>query len=339
MAVVAAGCLLSCGPEGDGGGEGGANGNGEPNGDPGEPSSGWQEAWESEDYETILGWYEENVGFLGDEEELEELSGPRNSQSDGQVIEDFVMNWEADWNQPALVILHDDVVVRNCVIRHDGPSNGIRVDSQARGVVIENCTFDGGHSDYGTGREDGNYGNIAVVIEGEATVRRNRIFGVRSGIRVTPGSVVEENFVDSLHRNAPDVSMSSISRRGNEREGTSVIRRNLVEAGSSAAITQYADSAPVRDSVVEENLMVGVGLGFGVYGGRTHGPEHKENNRDIVIDGNRFHGEFGFPNVLGDGTNTAVDLDRPGNTFESNRWLGADEDLPARCGIGQDACE
>ena len=102
----------------------------------------------------------------------------------------------------------------------------------------------------------------------------------------------------------------------------------------------YPRNGPLRNILVENNLVVGVGLGFGIRGGRAstdHG--HYCDNRDQRIEGNRFQGTFGFPSALGEGTNAGVDLGRPGNTFTDNRWVDGTSDLPARCGVSQNACE
>ena len=304
----------------------------------GDDEQSWDDTWQTEDFDEITDWYEEHTG-ADDEASLETVEGQVHSQQDGELIEDIEIIWSADDNAPALTVEHDDVTVRNCRIEADGPANGIHVADGVSGVTIEQCTVDGQNAEYGTDRDDANWGNVGIVVQGVAEVVRCRVEGVRSGIRITPGSQAIENHVPELHRSAPGVSTSSMSRRGSTMEGTSELSRNLVVAGSSGGITQYADHAPVQDSTVTDNLVVGVGDGFGIYGGRTHDDDYKMQNRDIVIDDNRFHGEFGFPDVLGDGTNTAVDLERPGNTFDGNRWLGDDTDLPARCGISQDDCE
>ena len=298
----------------------------------------WEEAWQSEDFEEITAWYEAHTG-VEDDASLETIEGQVHSQEAGETIENIEIVWSSEGNDPALRIEHDDVTVRNCLIHADGPANGIHVASGVTGVTIEHCTVDGQQAEYGTDRDDANWGNVGIVVQGVADVIRCRVEGVRSGIRITPGSTAIENHVPDLHRSAPGVSSSSMSRRGSTMEGTSELSRNLVVAGSSGGITQYAANAPVQDSTVTDNLMVGVGDGFGIYGGRTHDDDYKMQNRDIVIDDNRFYGEFGFPGVLGEGTNTAVDLERPGNTFDRNRWLGNDTDLPARCGISQNDCE
>jgi hypothetical protein len=173
-----------------------------------------------------------------------------------------------------------------------------------------------------------------------ATVRRNRIKFVRSAMRITGDGVnIIENYVDHLATQAEscaDGSLhgTSVALPGGQ-DGVSVLR-NRVVAGASGGIIMYAQSKPITNATVENNLIVGDGRGFGLYGGRTH--DAYEGNRNIKINNNRFDGHFRYPNVKGEGTNAAVDLSRSGNTFNTNRWVGSNTDLPARCGISQDAC-
>lgn len=124
-----------------------------------------------------------------------------------------------------------------------------------------------------------------------------------------------------------------------------IIERNRMIAGSSAGVTMYPWSAGgIKNVLVQDNLVVGVGDGFGLYGGRSFTDlGHYCGNANIRIEGNRFEGTFAYMNSTGEGTNAGVDLSRPGNTFNNNRWLPGHGtitgDLPARCGVSQNACE
>ena len=272
-------------------------------------------------------------------------SGQVRSTRDGQVIEDLHVAYSSGGSSEAAIhVVHDNVTIRNVRVEADGPAAGIRVHPGVRGTVIENCHIDGMSPSYGTGRSDGNYGNPGIWLESPSTVQRCYLTGVRSGIRLrAAGSTVVENWIDELHRNAPGVSTSAINFRGSSdtNPAQTLVARNRVVAGSSAGLNMYPTSGPVRNVRYVDNLVIGVGLGFGIRGGRSHqtSTPYWHLNRDIRIEGNRFQGHFAYPSVLGEGTNASIDLERPGNTFVNNRWVGQSTDLPARCGTRQNACE
>jgi hypothetical protein len=309
-------------------------------------TSGWTAAWESDDLEALRAWFEQETG-PSDEQALEPVEGPITSQRDGEIIENLSIQWSTEGqprpnSQAAIRVDHDDVTIRNVRIRAEGPSRGIEFGSGTSGGRVEHCEIDGAASSYGTGRADANYGNDGIIAQGgPVDVRFCHIHAVRVGLQAIPGAEVAHNWIHSLHQNAPETSTSSIQRHPESTvDEPSIIQANLVEAGSSGGITMYAENDAVRDSQVTHNLVVGVGRGFGIRGGRSHVEAgHYVDNRDIRIEGNRFTGEFGFPDALGEGTNAGVDLERPGNTFVDNRWLGDDRDLAPRCGVTRDDCE
>lgn len=299
----------------------------------------WASVWATGDFEAIVGWYERNAGLV-DPSALDGVTTSRVvSTHDGQVIENLDIRYSGG-DTKAIWVRHNDVVVRNNRVYAEGSRNVIWVDGGLSGVVIERNELDGSSQDYGTGRADGNWGNIGIATRGPVElIRGNRITGVRQGAGLYPDTLVEHNYVTGLHQNASGVSTSSFGHLGGFGfAGGTVIRENLVESGSSGAITVYSQSAgPARDALFQENLVVGVGRGFGIRGG--HSGENRDDMRDIRIEGNRFHGTFGYPHVLGEGTNAAVNLDKPGTTFLDNRWLGSTTDLPPRCGTTRDTCE
>lgn len=279
-------------------------------------------------------------------------SDPVVSERDGQVIEGLAITVH-DRGNAGVVIRHDDVVVRDVEIRHPDGADGVRVETDVSGARIEHSRFDAvrmaptavGHlrNPDGTYRNN-NVGSRAIDARGQVTAHRNHILLTRSGIRLrAKGSSATENLVERLFTAAdsPDGASThgtSISLPGGNRD--TVVARNRVVAGSSGGIVLYAEhGAHLRVSILD-NLVVGRGEGMGIYGGRSHlSTGHYRDHRDIRIEGNRFTGSFGFPAVLGAATNSAVDLSRPGNTFVDNRWLEDGAELPARCGISQDACE
>ena len=310
-----------------------------------DPSASWQQAWDTQDYNTILAWYEANAGLSNPSA----LGQPSNSHvastHNGQVIENLNIDYTGT-NNRGLTIQHDDVTVRNCKIKTDGPKNGIWVEAGSTGVVIEHCEIDGGYPSYDTGGPDpnrpANWGNVGIVARspGIDFIRNNLLYGVRQGAALYQFTTVEYNFVYNLHINGPSVSTSSFGHLGSSLgyAGGTLIRKNMAESGSSGGITVYSQSGgPAQEAQFLDNLVVGVGRGFGIRGG--HSGDNRADMRDIVINDNRFHGTFGFPSALGEGTNAAVNISKPGCTFDRNRWLGSSVDLPARCGTQQNACE
>jgi len=309
--------------------------------DPSDPTiTAWQDAWNTQNYNTILGWYLDNAGLLNPSALQPRSTSHVGSSTNGQVIENRDIDYSGGLNR-AVTINHNNVTVRNCRIRAVNDRNGIWIESGVTGTVIEHCEIDGSAQDYGTDRSDGNYGNIAITMRGSAaTFRYNRMYGVRQGSNLNPDTVAEYNHIYDLHQNATGVSTSAFGHYGVGfgYAGGTTVRRNLLECGSSGALTIYSQSAgPATDAQFLQNLILGVGRGFGIRGG--HSGENRADMSGIVIDFNRFHGTFGFPSALGEGTNAAVNIDKPGCTFVQNRWLGSSFDLPARCGTTQDACE
>ena len=275
-------------------------------------------------------------------------SGPVTTSHDGQVIEGRDIQVSGR-DRYAVVVAHDDVVVRNNRIRFPDGGQGIRVEDDADRVLIEHNQLDAVYlSDVAKGHlsTNNNVGQRGMSIHGvDATVRRNHLVFVRSGIQLRgDGAVVTENFVEELanaDEHSPDqkpLHGTGVSMPGDIRDV--VVARNRVPSGSSGGIIIYAQGGPVQNVTVRDNLLVGTGEGFAIRGGRTHlSQDHYDDNHDIRIDNNRFSGTFGFPRTLGDGTNAAVDLSLAGNSFERNRWVGSNSDLPARCGTTRDSCD
>lgn len=275
-------------------------------------------------------------------------SGPVVTTHDGQVIEGLDILVEGR-DAFALVVRHDDVIVRDNRLRFVDGGQGIDIEPDAQRALIEHNELDAvrlSEVRSGTTDSNNNVGQRAVHVRGtQATVRRNHVALARSGIRVLGnGAQVVENYVSELARaddDSPDGASlhgTSISLPGDASDV--VVARNRAIAGQSGGIILYARRGPLTDIDVTDNLVVGRGEGFGVYGGRTHTDEgHHQENRGIRIEGNRFQGTFGFPEVAGEGTNAAVDVARPDSSFEGNRWMNGEDGLPARCGITRDECE
>lgn len=254
------------------------------------------------------------------------------SSHDGQVIQNVEVDVSGLDEAAAIDVRHDDVTVRHVRVHHRDGRNGVRFGGDTAGGRVEFSEFYGHYRD----EPAGNIGSVGVVGEGPVEVYRNYFEGGRDGVRVEHGHTeVVENWVENLHPN-PGAHNDGFAHLGGD-DGGIVFARNRTVEGNSGGIDLYAVTGPVQNVRIVDNLIVGVGVGFGIYGGRTG--EQAIENRGVQIEGNRFIGEFAHNPTVGHGSNAGVDLTRPGNTFENNRWMGAPFDLPARCGIRRPECE
>ena len=262
-------------------------------------------------------------------------SGPISTTHDGEIIQDLHISTS---EEPGIAVNHTGVTVRNCRIDHAGGQNGVQIGAGVTGTTVEYCRIDGMDVVLG------NNGTTGVVGGRYTIIRRNFFTRLRVAVTaIRDHTDVVENWVESLKQDNGSHN-NSFSYHG-EGTGENVrFLRNRAISHSSGGITFYPRLGPILGGETRDNLVVGIGLGFGIRGGRSMTDlGHYCDNRDIKIEGNRFSGEFGWPSALGESTNAGVDLGRPGNTFSNNQWLpghGATEgDLPARCGTSQNACE
>ena len=272
-------------------------------------------------------------------------SGPLVTTHDEQVIQNLHIDATgSDGTFGALTIRHNDVLVRNCLVSHRQGRNGIRIDSNAARTKVEYCEL---HGRYRTAPTS-NTGSIGVQVNGpNAEVFRCVFRGGRDGMHLRGfGGRAFENWVIDLHVSGSEHT-DSVYLGGRTGPSDIEVARNRVVAGTSGAIDAYSWQGPNIDVRFFNNLIVGVGRGFGTYGGFSQPvgglPNYHHDNRDFRIEGNRFEGTFAWPGVLGEGTNAAVNVAQPGNTFVNNRWLEGwgdhTVDLPPRCGTRQDACQ
>lgn len=248
------------------------------------------------------------------------------TQEAGQVIEDIHVSAPGDITA-AITIRHDNVTVRNVLITSPGYTTAIRVEPGLTGIIIEHTVIDGQKAEYGSTRDEGNWGNVGIKAYSAVTARRNLIYDVRQGIQLWQGAVgstVIENHIREVWPNAPGVSTAGISYRGSDSStGVTTISRNRVTVSGMAAISAYAESGPVQNVDIVDNLIVGtksesgIWTGYGIRGGFVH--SFRTANSSVRIEGNRFGGTFRW------GTNGAVNVDQPGNTFTDNRRQGATE--------------
>ena len=305
--------------------------------EPSEPAEGsWDMAWSTQDFDAIYAWYEDNTGLSDPSSLGPETTSMVVSTHDGQVIEDLDIQSAGSGNR-AIWVRHDNVTVRNCLISHFDRANGVAVSNDASGVVIEHNDFDAGLEEWVS-----DSGSICILSGGDTTIRRNHLAGYRAGMALTGDDItVVENYLARNYTGArPHWTMkgSGLTYRGTQGSGNVVIERNLINltATRSSGTNLYAVD-PIRNVVVRDNYYIGHGGGWGLVGGDTsHGS--KESNENIRIEGNRFDGDFEWPDVLGEGTNAGVNMGRPGAVWTNNRWVGGTRDLAPRCGTRQDAC-
>ncbi len=270
-------------------------------------------------------------------------SGAVVSENDGQVIENLFVTVSGQ-GAVGIHVLHNDVTIRNCKVRHRDQANGIRVSSEASNVLIENCVVE---DDLATGWI-ADVGSIGILAYGDTTIRRNYLRGYRAGMQPHNDNVTitENYFAHNFDGSRPTWQNkgSGMSWRGSSSgTGNLIVQRNYINlTGSrSSGVALYANN-PIVNVTLRDNYIIGNGGGWGIVGGESsHGA--KESNENIHIYGNRFAGDFEWPGVLGEGTNAGVNVNRPGSVWDDNRWVEGwgdhTVDLPPRCGIRQNACE
>lgn len=116
-----------------------------------------------------------------------------------------------------------------------------------------------------------------------------------SGIRMGSNSVIRHN---TIACDAPDVAP---------------------DAGCSAALTGYGDSAAVRNNTIDGNLFVAGSGGYCSYGGSTPGKPFSSGTRDIRFTNNVWErGQYGRCGWWG--PITSFDVHAPGNVWSNNTW-------------------
>jgi hypothetical protein len=229
-------------------------------------------------------------------------SGTINTTEHGQVIENLSITGQIRIN-------HDNVTVRNCLIEHGDGLDGVVVRDGNTGARIEHCEMDA------LDEVPGNYGSMGVVVQGNATVRRCYMHNVRSGMSILDsrgsGSFIENYVRDLCDANGAHNTSASCHGTPGPHE---VLRNNFV-AGNSSAYSLYSDFGSNTNVLVQDNLFVGDGTGYGVYGGYSHLDNgNAQSNRDIRFIGNRWRPPFHW------GPCAAMNMDQPGAEWSDNRW-------------------
>jgi hypothetical protein len=166
-------------------------------------------------------------------------------ESDGEVFDGVEING-------CIVILADDVVVRNSLIRCAGPNPAIW-QREGEGGVFERNTIEG--SEFPS----------AGIAGSHMEARGNRITGTVDGIKIGPDSVVEGNWISDLAQG--EIDGEQTHNDGIQSQGGSqvLIVGNRIEgpkawwANGGAFLKQEADSPPIHDAVIASNWFSGFG--------------------------------------------------------------------------------
>jgi hypothetical protein len=174
------------------------------------------------------------------------------SAANGEIIEGRVC-------YAGLVIGHNNVTVRNCIIKNHFPSC-IFIDPSTTGTTVENCIIDG----YGKN----NAGVTGIMVGGtEVTVRRNNIYRCQDGMSTYghpyPNNLlIEDNFIHHL-RSAPGAPHYDCMQYDGGQSAV-IIRHNTImnENGDTSTIMIDNEGGPVSNFLIEDNVMYGAGFTF-----------------------------------------------------------------------------
>ncbi len=215
----------------------------------------------------------------------------------------------------------DDVVIRNVRITA-APlcgSNLINVGFDQTGVLIEDVELDGLDST----------GFAAAIGDQGYTCRRCDIHSIGVGAVLNFGTIEDswihdlfEDFDESkggLSHNETIISNGDPGERDGAPARASVIRRNNLSNphGQTSAISLFGDFGPIRDVLVEQNLLNGGG--YVVYGGSTPGKPFADQAADVRVLGNHFGTDF-FERGGAFGPVSDFDSAAPGNVWSGNVW-------------------
>lgn len=187
---------------------------------------------------------------------LTPMSGAVHLLTDGQVLENAELS---GW-----VVVHAlNCVIRNCRITNpDGGVVGcIRVDtndSTGAGLLVENCTIDGG-------------GITTNGIMAEGTFIGNRIVGCDNGINVYGPSIIRENYIVCDVSDGVDPHFDGIEMNAGS---NIVIRHNtvLILQGQTSAVMMNNEFGPLQDIDIIDNYLSGGGYTIYCDNGKSASP-------------------------------------------------------------------
>lgn len=199
-----------------------------------------------------------------------------------------------------VTVTADDVVIRNTRIRNTG-HYPVRVVG-ASNLVIEDSEIDG------QGKGD------AAVAFNHYTLRRVNIHDVAEGPRIAGGDVtIEDSYVHALVQ-VGDNHTDAVQIVGGQRI---VVRGNNLQAydvrtgQANAAVMLGEEDSPVRDCLIEQNLLNGGNYTVNAGGGGTRGAQ-------CVFRDNRFGRDARYgaranlgPGIVWNSSNAWLDSGRP----------------------------
>ena len=156
------------------------------------------------------------------------------------------------------------------------------------------------------------------------TATRVEVTGGNRSVNCFLSCTIQDSYVHGQFTDHTGRAHESGIRMGSN----SVIRHNTIacdapdvppDAGCSAALTGYGDSAAVRNNLIDGNLFVGGSGGYCAYGGSTAGKPFSSGTRDIRFTNNVWeryeHGRCGWWGPI-----TSFDSNAPGNVWSNNTW-------------------
>lgn len=219
---------------------------------------------------------------------LEPYEGRLIVQDDGAVIEGLQVDGHID-------IKANDVTIRDVEVVYDGNGFGIRTYPEFSGTVIEHAEV----------RITGN-ANAAVMGGEGITVRNTEISGHGDGIKTTPDSTYEDNWIhltlaegSDKHLDGIQGGSSNVTIRGN------VLWVPASDGGNAAYINTTFDETPPENITITDNWIAG-----GTFAVYVEPTKNGDCMRDVTVANNRFAPTHKWGRILTRG----CDIDAYGNT-------------------------
>lgn len=245
------------------------------------------------------------VETTGPRAEPTKSTGPTQTARAGETIERATINGR-------LTIKHDDVTVRDVIVRGTGTYMIyiIRKDNGEcpRHVRLEYVEVDGSQAP----------ADSIPIYSPECgfTIDHGLLHNLGRAIRVVNDVTIENTYI-YLNRTWEGAHRSGVSTHGGK---NIVVKNNVIlceKGGCTAAITMYGDHAPVDGYLLEHNVIATTGS-YCIYGGNLDGSNYPE-GRDIKIVDNHFSTRY-FPECGKYGPVTGFDAGVRGNEWHGNVW-------------------
>lgn len=219
----------------------------------------------------------------GADDDLARAEGRMIVREDGAVVEGIRTGGPID-------IKANDVTIRNVHVTYSGNAFAIRTYDGFSGTTIEDVTVEL------LPGEEGRVPNAGIQGGEDITVRRTEISGTGDGIKASPGSVYEDNWIHLSRAPGSDKHLDAIQGGVSDL----VIRGNVLDvpnhAGGNAAYinTTFAEEPP-RNIVIADNWLNGGN--YTLYVGRTKEGDFME---DVRVTGNVFGTDVNYGYILDD---------------------------------------